>query len=124
MADRYDRLRHIGYCIAKLPPKDEDIEFEDFIQFAKFELCMNTQTLMKDPIWEEYTAEEILVEYYASLFHKNKDLADAFIRRMSGIEDDEYQSFADWADEQDAEDAKILEGEEDSISFNPQELGD
>ena len=121
MSDKYDRLRYIGYCWAKLPPDDEDVVFEDFLNYAKFQLCRASQRLMKDPIWEEYTAEEILVEYYGLLFHQNEKRAKDFIMSINGVSSSDY----DWIIEQsEKEDEDQLGKEEDNVSFTPEEIGE
>lgn len=118
--DKFDRLRYIGYCWAKLPPDEEEIEFNDFVNYARFQLARNTNTLIKDPIWGEYTPEEILIEYYALLFHTNDEQADKFLHRLRGYDEDIY----DWLDEQVKKNNEIREDQEGPVSFNPDSLGE
>ena len=121
MSDKFDRLRYIGYCWAKFPPDEEDIEFEDLVHHAKFQLCASSHRLAKDPIWDEYTPEEILVEYYAFLFHNSEEQARKFLQRLNGVSESDY----DWILEKTEEaETHMGEGEEDNISFDPKKLGD
>ena len=121
MSDNFNRIKHIGYCWAKLPPNEDNVEFEDFVKYAQFQLCMATHRLMKDDIWGDYTPEEILIEYYALLFYNNAEQAEQFLRNINGVVESDY----DWILEQDAKETKESQlGEEDSLSFNPQELGE
>ena len=74
---------------------------------------------MKDPIWDEYTSEEILVEYYALLFHNSKDQAEKFLQKINGVNSSDY----DWIIEQSGEQEAVM-GEEDVVSFNPEKIGE
>lgn len=122
MSDKFDRLRYIGYCWAKLPPGDDDsFELDDFVAYCKFQLCRATNRLIKDPIWDEYTVEEILVEYYALLYHNNEEQAQEFLKKLSGVSQNDY----DWILAQDEENTQeVLDKEGDSIKFDPTALGD
>ena len=120
-------LKHIGYCWSQTPPsEDGSVSYEDFVAHAKFSLCRLTHTLMKDPIWESYTIEEILVEFYAHIFSLNKDERIQFEATLQGSNPDIY----DWLDKmveknQEETNQKIKEmGLEDSLSFTPKSLGD
>lgn len=120
MSDKFDRLRYIGYCWSKLPPDEDDVDFDDFVNYAKFQLCVASHRLVKDPIWDEYKPEEILVEYYALLFHNNKEQADKFLQSLNGVSSSDYYWIMEQAEE---EEAHMGDGEEDSLSFNPENLG-
>lgn len=119
--DKFDRLRYMGYCWSKLPPEEEGMNFEDLVHYAKFQLCATNHRLMKDPIWDEYTSEEILIEYYALLFHNSEEQAKKFLQRMNGVNESDY----DWILEQSEElETTMGAGEEDSVSFKPDEIGE
>jgi len=119
MSSEYLKLKHIGYCWAKLPPDNQDVTFEDYVNYAKFQLCSHNHILMKDPVWEDYREEEILVEYYALLFQKNPKQAEDFLKEVNGITASDY----DWILEQ-AEDEEKQLGDGEEVSFKPEELGD
>jgi hypothetical protein len=100
-----------------------ETEFADFVDFCKFVLCTKTSTLFKDPIWESYTDEEIIIEYYSHLYHGNEEEASAF-RLGMGIDDlqDSLGAFAEWAESQEENNKKELEETfEENVSFAPDE---
>lgn len=119
-------LQHIGYCWAQLPYDEDNITWEDFIQYAKFQLCKITNRLMKDPIWEEYREEEILIEYYAHVYMVNKEERARFEAVLQGAD----ENIHDWLDSmieknQGEVEKQIKEmGLEDSLSFKPESIGD
>lgn len=125
--DRLIGLKYVGLCYSHMPPEEADFEFADFVKYAKFHLCNHTKTLMKDPIWDTYTAEEIIAEYYAVLFSKSTEQKEKFENELLGNKASP-DSFADWADseiKQNGKDLDVLDEElEDSISFNPATLGE
>ena len=119
--DGFDRLRFIGYCLAKLPPEEAEVDYDDFVRYAKFQLCRANRLSMKDPIWDTYKSEEILIEYYALVFHNNDKEADKFLSKLKGYDEDIY----DWFDEQISKNQEELENQDDDqISFNPESIGD
>ena len=118
--DPLKRIKYIGYCMARLP--DGVITLEDYVRYAKFFLASKTHKLMKDPIWDSYTTEELLAEFFAHQFEVNKRFLETFEDDMMdelGKSDD----FSDWADKQMAKDRREKEkllGEMDQrISFDP-----
>lgn len=120
MKDNLDNIKYIGYCWAKLPLDADETTFDDFVQYAKFQLCSKVNKLMKDPIWEEYTPEEILIEYYALLFNINDELAKKFVAKINGVIADDYN----WILEQSKQEEAQMGNEEDTVSFSPDSLGE
>ncbi len=125
--DRLLPLKHIGYCWSQMPPSDEGgVEYADFLEHAKFSLCRLTNRLMKDTVWDEYTSEEILAEYFAHVFSSNKDAREKFEAQLGGASEEMH----DWLDRmiagnQGETDKKIAElGLEDSLSFVPGTIGE
>ena len=121
--DSLSRFKYIGYCLSQLPPDDASLEWPDFIEYVRFQLCRINGKLLKDPIWDDYKDEELLVEYYAHLFFKNKDERETFLgtlRSSVGVSDD----WLDWADSQIEKNKKEMAKEEDHISFSPDTLGE
>ena len=49
------------------------MSMDDMVAFAKFFLCKRMSRLWKDAIWDSYTDEEILIEYYAHIFAENDE---------------------------------------------------
>jgi len=123
--EKLDRLKYIGYCLSQLPPEEAGSpNLGDFVRYAKFQLCKATHTLMLDPIWDAYTDEEIIVEYYAHVLNSSKESRDALLNKLQGLDETIY----DWLDAQiernQKENKRKAEKMEDSLSFSPGELGE
>lgn len=116
--DHLRNLKWMGYRLSQLP---DSYALKDLVRFAKFQLAVMSHRLLKDPIWDEYTVEELLVEFYAHQFMNNKDFRLRFEQEMR-MNDDVVDDFAAWADAQMAKEAKIIGGVEDSVKFNPQDV--
>lgn len=116
----------LAYMNAEMPEK---AQLDDYVRWAKFQLAIRTKTLLKDPIWDKYTAEEILIEFFAHKFDNDPNFKKDFEKDL-GMEEAVVDDFASWADkemgkaEKDME--KQIEGLEDKISFDPSadSLGD
>src|SRR6185436_4910131 len=65
--DYFRKIKYMGYCMSHLP-REDSISLDDMVKFAKFQLCLKNKVLMKDPIWDDYTREEIMAEFYAHQF--------------------------------------------------------
>jgi hypothetical protein len=116
-------VKYIGYCWSQLPPGDTDMH--DFLNYCRFQLCKLSHRLMKDPIWETYTSEELLAEFYAHTFAKDKDFLKQFEMFLAN-EGGEILEFDAWADmqikksqEEKSAKAKKLE---DSVAFSPEDV--
>lgn len=120
--DRHLGMKYMGYKLSQLP---KTYYLKDLVRYAKFQLAHRNKILLKDPIWDEYTIEELLVEFYAHQFQESKEFRQAFEQSL-GETDDYVEAFSKWADQQMAEDAKIREqtlGEtEDKVSFSPSDV--
>jgi hypothetical protein len=117
------KIKRIAFRKACLPPKPEPVLLPDFVEFAKVNLCVLTKTLYKDPIWDEYTEADILMEYYMHLFLKDQKSKEDFEIELNGgkLSQDDWLA---WADAQiEAENKKrneeLLKNSEDDLSFNP-----
>jgi hypothetical protein len=74
---------------------------------------------MKDPIWDQYTDEAILVEHYAHNFSGNPDAKVEFEQEfMQGD-----KSLDDWMIEE-ASKIEPYQPFEEKISFSPSNMGD
>lgn len=122
--DKLFKIKYMGFCMAQMPPEDVASDFADFVRYAKFQLSVDKCVLMEDPMWDKYTDEQILVEYFANLFMKSKEERERFEGQFKGEDPDLY----DWFDRKIAENKKELEAKaadlEDSVSFKPDSLGD
>jgi hypothetical protein len=125
--DPFESLKYRGYCWAFTEP-GERYTLEEFINFAKFFLCKQTKTLWKDPIWDRYTDEEILVEYFAHLFSMDKNAKlDFEVYAFSGSDvygEDIYSWLDRKIEENQAETAKKMEEMPDKVSFSPEKNRD
>lgn len=119
--DPFFPIKRMGYYMAQMP--DDGIQSSDFLRFAKFQLCIKMKRLMKDPIWNDYTKEELLAEYFAHQFDTDKMLRTEMERAL-GLNEAAIEDFGDWADRQMAKDKAEQEDQlkllEDHVSFNPQ----
>ncbi len=75
--DQFTSLKYKGYCRSQLPP-GEGRTMDDFANYAKFFICQQAKVLWNDPIWDTYTIEGIIVEYYAYLFELDGKLRKEF----------------------------------------------
>lgn len=98
-----DKLKEIAYIRAfgKVGKDDDDfppMDWEELIDLFKSTLCYKKRILTKDPIWDSYTEEEIIIEYFETLFHENYKFADKFkleyFYKQTGVD------FADWTDKE------------------------
>lgn len=116
------RIKYLGYSLAKLSSAPN---MSDFVRYAKFQLCVRTKRLMKDPIWDTYTKEEILVEFYALKFDTDKKYLQEFEVQLLGLPG-ATNDFSDWADREMAKEAKMkehtLDNMEQRVEFNPADI--
>lgn len=87
-------LKYLAYLRTGLPVNDEDLDEEALIVFAKWQICKIRNRLWLDPIWDTYTQEEILIEYFAIKFDENEELRKKFEISMVGVKDKDL----DWLD--------------------------
>jgi hypothetical protein len=117
--DPYIGVKFIGYRMSQLPTR---YKMSDLVRYARFILAEKAGRLYKDPIFDSYTVEELLAEFFAHQFHESKEFRVTFEEQIGDVNGD-GEDFADWADRKIAEDAKIRDkvmgGMEDKVSFNP-----
>lgn len=114
--DPLEPLKLIAYARAFTPLGREDVSYQDLLIYAQMMLCKETKTLYKDPIWDTYTDEEILIEYFSHFFMKDEDAKSEFEAAVTGVADDMFE----WLDQKSKEADKELEDSlEDSVSFTP-----
>jgi hypothetical protein len=120
--DPYRNLKFIGYKKGQLP---ERYTLKEFTEFCKMQLASKTRTLLKDPIWDSYTSEELIIEFYAHQFLEN-DKARMMFETELGSGNETVDEFSAWADKQIQKEAKIRDGvlgeSEDSIKFSPEDV--
>lgn len=115
-------LKYRAYCRSQTPPGDK-MSFEDMVNFAKFYLCHKTNRLWKDPLWDVYTQEEILIEYFSLLFEKDESAKEEFEAQL-GAGDLAYEDFFEWADRKVKENQEEMKQKAEEmperISFSPE----
>jgi hypothetical protein len=113
------RLKYIAYCTACMP--EEGANFFDFVRFCKFRLCAKNNILLLDAIWDKYTDEEIIIEYYAMTYALNPQDREDFLNQLKGdiTEDDDMIAWMDSAIEQNKKDLTEKFSQKENISFKP-----
>lgn len=119
--DRYRNLKWFGYKMAVAP-----VTGKELVKFAKFHLAKKTNKLLKDPIWDLYTSEEIMAEFYAHNFIDNPNQFKEKFESEIGDVFGEVEDFNAWADREMTKEAKIreqtLSGMEDRVAFDPKNI--
>ena len=57
---------------------DKSVSISDLTNYAKWQLCQARNILWLDPIWEKYTQEEILIEFFSMRFDLDEKLREEF----------------------------------------------
>jgi hypothetical protein len=104
--DTLINIKHIAYRMVQSNNDLEGRTWEDLINHCKFYLCNSRKVLFKDPIWDIYSDEEILVEYHAAVFSKDPDALKVFENYLLGGEE-AHEDF-DWMEAQVRENQKAL----------------
>jgi len=124
--DPFFNLKYLAYCMSQQPANRSDVDLSDFVRFAKYNICQERGVLFWDPVWEGYTDEHILIEYYAILLEKDSNFREEFEAKISSTLDD---SDVDWMDKmieenQKEREAKAKEEAEADFDFKPDKTGD
>lgn len=90
--DPFFGLKYIAFLRTGKPHDDEDIDQEWLLNFAKHQICKVRSVMWNDPIWEKYTHEEILIEYFAIKFDENTKSREEFEARLVRPKEDDI----DW----------------------------
>ena len=86
--DNLDTLKYVGLCLSSLPPEGIKTTKESFINFVRFQLSLEKKVLLKDKIWDSYSDEELIVEYFAILFSKNEEVKKEFESKVLSNNED------------------------------------
>lgn len=86
-SDPLRNIKAIGYAMA-FRPLQGSTTLADLVRHAKFRLCSEKRLLMHDPIWDTYTDEQILVEFYALTFTQDSEAKALFEAGINGMLDD------------------------------------
>lgn len=122
--DIFFKLKQRAFNQCFLP--DDGISLSDFVIFCKMHLCNTYKIPTKSTVWDEYTDEDIIIEYFSIKFLKDTSFKDEFISQKNGtslmdhtMDEDE---FFKWAEKQEMDQKKELEklkAEGDTIHFSP-----
>jgi len=119
--DLLKNIKSIAYTRAFGEP-GKKLTLSGLVEVAKLFLCRETRTLWKDPIWESYSDEDVLVGYFSYRFlEEDGEFKDAFLRSI-GQYSSEIDEFAQWADEQEDKLEEEIAEQEDDVSFSPGDL--
>jgi len=119
--DLLKNIKNIAYTRAFGEP-GKKLTLSGLVEVAKLFLCRETRTLWKDPIWESYSDEDVLVEYFCCRFsEEDEEFKDAFLRSI-GQYSSEIDEFAEWANGQEDKLEEEIAEQEDDVSFSPKDL--
>lgn len=124
MKDKFLTLKYMGFCMSQLPPDEAGTSFEDFVRYAKFQLSVDKHRLMEDEVWEKYTEEQILVEYFANVFSKSKEERERFEIQLSGSDPDINNWFDKMIEQNQQEISEKLKAQEEQVKYVPESLGE
>jgi hypothetical protein len=104
--DPFFALKYIAYHRTGLPKDSDELDTEALISFAKWQICKVRNILWNDPVWDSYTEEEILIEFFSIKFDENEELRKDFGNLMIGPSKKDM----DWFDEMDQKYAPDKQG--------------
>jgi len=76
MTDPLYGLKYIAFCRTGL--EDKTVDMQDFINFAKWHICRTRKVLWNDPVWDNYTDDEILIEFFSIRFDESPEVREEF----------------------------------------------
>ncbi len=86
-------LKNVGFLRSQLPGKDSGITSFDYIAYARHHLCNKRNVLFLDPIWDRYSNEDILVEFFATQFDENEEFRNEFFKQLNDGKSEEENWF-------------------------------
>lgn len=90
-------LKYIAYLRSEVPDP-ETMDHEVFLNFAKWQVCKVRNVLWNDPVWDAYTDEEIVIEFFAIRFDESKEFRAEFGSKLTVVKSDDY----DWLERMEA----------------------
>ena len=90
--DPYLGLKHIAYCRTGLS-KTTELTSEILLSFAKWQICKARRVLWNDPVWDSYTQEEILIEFFSISFDLDPKTREVFEKNLMKPREAEYAWF-------------------------------
>lgn len=91
-SDPFLILKNIGYLRSQIPSKTENSVAFDYVSYARHHLCNKRNVMYNDPIWDRYSNEDILVEFFAIQFDENEEFRNEFLKQLNGgvTEEDDW----------------------------------
>lgn len=121
MTDPLKKLK--GFAYTRTFPNPEGVSLAQLIIIAKTSLCKLTNTLYKDPVWDLYTDEELLIEYFCHRLTTDEDFKED-VEVMYDIFDKTVNDWlADKVSDLDAELEAELDAMDDEISLDMDTIG-
>jgi len=120
-SDPFFPLKYLGYCLAMTPPEGDKIGLDAFVEFARFQLCEARNVLRKDAVWDNYSDEEVLIEYYAILMSKDETLRKKMELELGGMN---YDRDLDWFNKQITDNKKDIKDIEKEEEFDFEPIGE
>lgn len=86
--DPFFGLKYIAYHRAVLPAPEECTP-EIVANYARWQICKARNILWNDPIWDSYTDEEIMIEFFAITFDQSEqsriDFQNSFVNTSEDV---------------------------------------
>jgi hypothetical protein len=123
-ADPLRNLKNIAYRFVQSGDKLTAHTKTDFVNFCRFQICIEKHMLFHDPVWESLSDEEIIVEYQALVFSKSQAELTAFEAAIGG---ESVKSELDWLEDQVSKNQEggkdyNKDGAEDEFEMTPESL--
>jgi len=117
--DPFFKLKTIAYIRTKFPQGFETVNL--FVDHCKTTLCFNLKIAYKDPLWDSYTDEEIIIEYYCHVYNTNKAEADKM--RASFVKEEDFFAWTEKMMKKNEEDLDKKREEMEDVNFSPDIMG-
>ena len=116
----------MGFCMSQLPPDGFGTNFGDYMNFVQYSLSKHYKIPVKSDVWDKYTDEELIVEFYAVRYDTDEDeknKMEGIIEGLTGGDDDIYSWFDRKIKENQEENKEKQSEMEDDVSFSPDTMG-
>ncbi len=100
---------------------DGDISLTDFVIFCQTHLSNVYKIPQKSPIWDNYTNEEIIIEYFTLKFLKDENFKNEFRSQKQGVDVSEApiaDDFMDFVNRQEIQTKKELDAMKEKMGEN------
>ncbi len=115
--DPFLGLKNIAYLRSGLDSKSS--EKQVILDFAKHKLCAARNKLFLDPIWDRYSPEDLLIEFFTLCFDENEEFKEEFKKALNGGKSDDIKWFEkkrkEWEKSQLEKKAKEIAGGKDEF---------